>query len=203
MLAAGFQYVEGLSPAASVAEDPRRTLSAEEFAAQFGLGVTAYDLGLIPFVADPNLEYRSSLSASQLDSYIRTETSCSGADDPEQLSMGNALAVAVQQFRESIAADDRMVAAVGTWSGCLAASGFQFGNPQEMLESFYTRMNSRTGEVDLRALFDEEVAVAVANVACFDTYTATYRDVVLARFAQFEGLLATAIASGSAPDAQG
>lgn len=201
MTDAGFQYVEGSSEAVQAASDPRYTLPASEYAARYGLGITAGDLGLLPpLPPDPNFEFVSSLNSGQRDAYYRARTDCFEQTDPDGMTRSTALSVALEPFRESLAVDGRVVAAAADWKACMAASGFNFDSPSAMTESFYIRMN---GGADLTALNTEEVTVAVANVSCQSAYTAAYRDVVAARFAEFKALFETAVSTGEVPEAVG
>lgn len=203
MSAAGFDYVPGPSPEAQVAADPRTTLSPEEFAARYGFGVAASDLGLLPGPPpDLNQAYRQTLTKGEADAYNQVYFRCGGGT-PDRIARSNALNGAVAEFRNVVDADDRVVAAVAAWSACLAAAGFTYDTPLSMLESFYSRLNSGISHDELEKLFTEEVAVATANVPCEAARRATYRDVVLERFGEYTTLRAAATASGATPDAQG
>lgn len=206
MTDAGFQYTAGPSAEERVASDLRYTLSPEEYAARYGLGITGWDLGLFPPSEqsdDPNHEYVSSLSSGQRDAYRQAEAACWDSADPHRSGRANALSVAVEEFRGVVAADDRTVAAQQVWQACLAAAGYTFDSPMAMRESFYTRMNSGLRRDDLERLNTEEVAVAVVDVPCEAAYTADYRAVVLDRFGEFRTLYDTAFATGAAPEAAG
>lgn len=196
---AGFQY----EPIDELAGDPRWTLSAEDYAAQYGFGIVAQELGTYPREPDPNFDYVNSLSEGQRDAYFSAEQSCRGGDSAEgRERYYNAFNVALEQFRGNVAADEQIVDALGEWRGCMAAAGFDYESPQQMTESFYIAMNSSSSEA-LEGLGAEEVAVAVANVPCEAEYRAVYREVVAGRFDEFKELLDTAYESGAAPDAQG
>lgn len=201
---AGFQYTEWPSASEELASDPRSTISAEEYAAAYGFGVAAYDLGLLdPGPPDPNMAYTSSLSDGQRDAYYQTERACGAPapDDPYRNS--NAWNVALEDFRAAVDADQRTVTAMDTWRACMATAGFTFDTPMAMRTSFYQRLGGGPDRAELQQLHRDEVAAAVANVACEAAYQATYRNVITDRVNEFRGLFDAAVASGAAPDAQG
>ncbi len=203
MSRAGFQYTQGLDPAAQAALNPQNVLPPEEFAAKYGFGVTAQTLGKYPpQPPDPNVAYLSSLTPGQQSAYSAALFPCAGGT-PERIAHSNAVNVALEQFREVLEADGRVAVARTTWSVCLGASGFNFATRMSMLESFYVRMNSGISHDELEQLFVEEVAVAVANVPCDSAYRTVFRAVVLERIGEYESFFAAAVASGAAPDAQG
>lgn len=203
MSRAGFEYAQGLDPAAQVALNPQYALPPAEFAAKYGFGVAAQTLGKYPpQPPDPNAGYLASLSPGQQNAYNAAFFPCRGGT-PERIAHSNAVNIALEQFRGVLGADSRVVAATTAWSDCLAASGFRFATRMSMLESFYSRMNSGISHDQLEQLFVEEVAVAVANVPCDAAYRAVYRAVVLERIGEYESFFAAAVASGAAPDAQG
>ncbi|HWL41541.1 MAG TPA: hypothetical protein VNQ73_01260 [Ilumatobacter sp.] len=206
MADAGFQYVEdpSLDPEAMAAMDQRNSMSADEYANRYGLGITGWDLGLFPSPpADPNSAYSESLSQGQRDAYNQSHGVCAGRFDRERRAHSDALNVALDTFRDVVTADDRVVAALGAWQSCMAASGFDYETPQAMQSSFYARMSAGAGRAELEQLHAEEVTVAIANVPCEAAYTAAYRDVVGARFGEFKSRYETALATGAAPEAAG
>jgi hypothetical protein len=190
---AGFQYTEQTSEADQIAVDPRYTLSPADYAAAYGMGITAYDLGLLPQVVDPNLGYVQSLSLEERDSYFRWHSSCAGATN-ERMKQGTAVNIAFDEFRDRLRGDDRIAAAEAGWRDCMASTGHVYESRQAMLESFYGRMNSGITHDELQQLFSEEVAVATAGVPCEAAYRAAYRDVASSRFGEFRDLLDAAFA---------
>lgn len=196
MAEANFQY----EPEDEMAGDPRWTMSPDEFAAQYALGIVAQEIGVYPRVSDPNLEYMQSLSEGQRDAYYAARRECMLGDQRDELlAFQNAESVAMQQFHEVVSADDRMIAANEAWSACMTAAGFSYDDPQQMRQSFYSALNSD----DLEALFNEEVAVAVANVPCEAEIIEVRRDVIASRFDEYKALLQSALDSGEVPDAPG
>ncbi len=203
MSEAGFQYIEGPTPDEEAAFNLQSQLSADEFAATYGFGIAASDLGLMPQIeADPNSGYVGSLTKGQQDAYYQAYLPCAGGT-PERIAYSNALNAATAQFRDAIAADDRVVESLAMWSACLAAAGFIYDTPLRMRESIYDRLNSGINHDELEQLLVDEIALATANVSCEAAHTSAYRDVVLERFDEYKKLLDSALASGAAPDAQG
>lgn len=194
MHVAGYEYIEGPSPADEVAVNPRMTMSAEDFATTYGLGFASEKLGLLDLtVVDPNLDYRSSLTGAERDAYTRTYAECSGRTR-ERIHYTTALNAAVSGFTDRLAADDRVSGALDAWRACMAAAGLDYDDPQSMRESFNDRVNLGSPTHDeLQQLLTEEIAVAVANVPCEAAYTAAYRDTVTTRFREFHDLLDTAL----------
>ena len=185
---AGFEYEQEPSPAQQVADDPHFSLSAADFASKYGLGVAAPDLGLLPPQSDPNWNYVQSLSQSDRESYARWHGSCAGATT-ERTKDTTALNAAFSEFRLRLDSDDRVRAAIAGWRACMATADYDYANPQAMLEAFYSRLNSGIDRDQLQQLFNEEVAVAVANVPCDAAYRSTYRDVATERYGEFRNLV--------------
>ena len=184
---AGFQYEQESSPAQQVADDPRFSLSAADFASRYGFGVAAPGLGLLATFSDPNWNYLQSLSPSEQESYARWHASCAGATT-ERTRDTTALNTAFDEFRLRLDSDDRVRAALTGWRACMATAGYDYANPQAMLEAFYSRLHGIDRD-QLQQLFNEEVEVAVANVPCDAAYTSTYRDVATARYEEFRNLV--------------
>ncbi len=188
MANAGFQYAPGPSPEQQLAADPMHSMPPAEFAAQYGFGVTAYDLGLLPMISDPNSAYIATLTAAEQESFFQWKASCGGMT-PERVAYGTALTAAIDQIRAELKADARVVTALDGWRACMASAGYQFTDQMAMIQPFYTRMNSGISHAELEQLFHEEVATAVANVPCDAAYRATYRAVATDRFTEFRGLV--------------
>lgn len=203
MADAGFQYAEGPSAEEEAGTDLRWSMSGEEYAATYGFGVAASELGLFPArPPDPNMSYVGSLSQGQVDAYYQTYRACSRPDPDDRFRNSNALNVALEQFRGAVDADERSVAALTAWRECVAAAGYRFDTPQAMRESFYARLPGAS-RADLERLLADERAAATANAPCEAAYTAERRDVITERVDEFRGLFDAAIASGAAPDGQG
>lgn len=196
MAEANFQY----EPEDEMAGNPRWTMQPDDFAAQYGLGIIAVETDVYPRVEDPNLAYMQSLSEGQREAYYSALRECRLGDERDaQLVFFNAESVAIQQFHEVVTADDRVIAATEAWAACMAAAGFDYDEPQQMRQSFYSALNAD----DLEALFAEEVAVAVANVPCEAEVIEVRRDVIASRFDEYKALLRSALDSGEVPEGQG
>lgn len=194
MVAAGWQY-EPDPPFG----DPRAGLSVEEFASRYGFGIVSNPT----YEVSPNVEYVASLSPGQSAAYHSALFACQerGPDSP-RWGFTNAWNVAFDQFREDIDADERVIGAVEDWRQCMAAAGYEYPSPNAMRGSFYTRMNSMSGD-EREQLAIEERATAVANVPCQGDLDDVYRDVIAERFDEFKELLDEAWESGTTPDGQG
>ncbi|HWL41542.1 MAG TPA: hypothetical protein VNQ73_01265 [Ilumatobacter sp.] len=202
MADAGFQYVEDRTDEWPEANHPQFTLSAEEYAAQYGFGAAAYALDLFPTPPfDANWDHRASLSEGQRNAWFAAEHACVTAD--VLVGEGDAWTVAVGQFRDALAADDRVVAAVAEWRGCMAAAGFQYDHPDRVADEFWNRHSQWITRDDARKMLAEEIPIAMAHVSCVVPYQATWREVVDDRVEEFRGLFDAALASGAAPEAAG
>ena len=203
MNAAGFEYVPEQTAEENVAEDIRYSVSPEEYAATYGLGITGWDLGVIPPLRPPrNQATEWAMTDSERNAYNAARGQCGGMFDPERRARSNAVNIAAEQFRPVVDADPAAVAALAEWQGCMSSAGYDFDTPMQMQESFYARMNGGSGE-SLESIFDDEVRVAVANVPCESAYTSVRREVITTRFAEFKAFFDSALASGAAPEAQG
>jgi hypothetical protein len=201
MSAAGFDYVPGATPEEQVAEDVRYTMSPEEYAATYGLGVTGWQLGILPAVESTDAPADAGLSKSQSAAYTQTLGQCRGMFDPARRAFSDAVSTAVDQFRGVVDSDERMVAGLAAWHTCMATAGYEFDTPMTMRDSFYARMN--TTDENLKQIFDDEVRVAVANVPCEAAYLDVQRDVISSRFTEFKAMFDAALASGAASEAPG
>lgn len=203
MVDAGFQYQEGPSAKAQVQTDPRQTMPAQEYAATYGFGVAASELGLIPPPpADPNMDYVSSLSQGQRDAYYQSYRSCSSPAPDDPFRNSNSWNVALEQFRGAVDADERIMTAAAAWRDCMASAGFNYDAPPSMLDSFYTLLGG-AGRAELQQLLVDEISVATANVPCEAALVAARREVITVRTEEFRALFDAAVASGAAPDGQG
>jgi hypothetical protein len=198
---AGFQYIEGPSPEEEVASDLRFTMTPGEYAASFGFGVAAPDLGLIPGVVDPNFNYLTSLPTEDQEEFQRWSFSCSGREDAWRRAWSSAINSAVATFSEQLDADQRVASARTTWSQCMADQGYVYDSQRALMESLYARLgplssarfNGEDVDDELSALMNDEIAIAVANVPCRAAYEQTYRAVVFERFAEFRVLFDAAM----------
>jgi len=200
---AGFQYQTGPTPEDQARFDPRQTMPADEYAASYGFGIAAPELGLTPALpADPNMDYISSLSQGQSDAYYQTHRVCSSPAPDDPFRNSNAWNAALEQFRGAADADESVVSAYATWRGCMATAGFDHDTPNSMRMSFYARL-SGVDRAGLEQLHIDEVAAATANVSCEAALNATRREVITARSNEFRGLFDAAVTRGVAPEAQG
>ncbi|HWL41540.1 MAG TPA: hypothetical protein VNQ73_01255 [Ilumatobacter sp.] len=205
MTSAGFQYVENPDndPETMAASNPANSMPADEYARRYGFGFAASELGLLPpaEVPNPNRPYYDALSQGQRDAYNQTYANCRVS--PERQARSNALNVALDTFRDTLAADDQVVAAVAEWQRCMSASGFDYETPRAMREALIVPAYTQRARADLERVHTEEVTVAVANVPCEAAYKATYREVVTDRFDEFRTLHESALATGAAPEGHG
>lgn len=204
MAAAGFDYTPEAAPEEQVAGDVRYSMTPEQYAATYGLGITGWELGLIPPIDPPrNQPALSALDEAGRTAFARSEAQCREQFDPDddRWEWSDAVNVAVDLFRAVIDTDERVLNALATWQSCMAAAGYEFETPMAMRESLYARMNN-TDEA-LTQIFDDEVRIAVANVSCEADYEAVRRDVITERFGEFQAMFDAALASGASPDAQG
>lgn len=198
MAQASFQY----EPDDPLAGDPRWTMSPEEFASQYGLGILAQATGQYPSVTGPNQAYVSSLSEGQRVAYTASLDACSTGDvGTDGLRFLNAYQAAFEQYRGLVTTDERVVDATATWSACMAAAGFDYDNPEQMRSTFWDAFSLSGDELEQR--FNEEIAVAVANLPCEAAYTQTVREVAADRLDEFTTMIQSALDSGEVPDAQG
>lgn len=201
MSAAGFTYAPApLQPA------PWFTMPPEEFAARYGFGIAAYRLGLIGTSDDPNAEARAAMSPAEQAAFEQAYRSCLDSaplEHPERVLGPGAVAMSavVDRFRATVDADGRVVAALAAWRDCMAAAGFTYDSPAAMTDEFGRR--EARSEAELQALLADEIVVATVNVGCVEPYTSTYRAVVADRFAEFQVLYDTALATGATPAANG
>lgn len=203
----GFQYVPGDDAAGQLALS--QTMPADEFAARFGFGATAYGLGLIDdTVVEPNGDYLATLSPAEqeaFDSAVRAclESAPTGNPDAVLEPGGSAaIAVVVDRYGDVITNDERVIDALAKWKTCLSESGFDFDAPDAMRASFFNRQVGLSTS-ELQTLYDEEIAVSIANVSCEAPYRDVYRQVVADRFGEFQTMYGAALASGASPDGNG
>lgn len=204
MTAAGFDYVAGPSPEEEVAAMPQYRLSAAEFAATLGLGIASQELGTYVTLPDPNLGYLE-LPVEEQERYGAQEFECRGGRDPARLARSTAWSSAVAQFHDLLESDPRVADATAAWRTCLADRGYSYDSRMSLMEDFSARLGPLSRrryegedvEAELRALLDQEIAVAVANVPCEAAYVEEYRSVVFDRFAEFTTVLAATTAAAA------
>jgi hypothetical protein len=202
MASAGFDYTPGPTPEQQVDDDVRFTMSSADYAKTYGLGVSGWELGIIPMrLGDPNADKLAGLSAAQQDAFQQSKAACQGVWDEDRRARSDALNIAANEYREIVAADQRVIDALATWRACLAAGGYTFSDPEAMMVSLYERMN--VGHENLDHLFADEVSLAIVNEPCEVAYNGQRREVIVERFAEFRSAFEAALASGQRLDAQG
>ena len=200
---AGFEYIPEQSAEEQVASDLRYSVSPEEYAATYGLGIVGWDLGVIPPLEPPrNQTAEWSMTESEREAYNASLGQCRGVWDPERRAWSDAINVAMEQFRPVVDTDPRMTAGLADWRACMSSSGFEFHSPMQMREGFYARMNANRTET-LETIFADEVRVAVANVSCEAAYDTVRREVITDRLPELKAIFDAALASSAAPEAQG
>lgn len=192
---AGFGYTPGPSPQEEVDADVRFTLTPHDYAAEYGLGIAGWELGLMP-----PLPEEGAPAPGGGDAAAGALAGCRGIFDPEGRATSDAVNVAVGMFRVNVDADPRTVAALAEWRACMAPAGFDYASPRAMRESFYGRIGT---DEAADAIFADEVTTAIANVPCEAAYVAVVRTVIDDRFGEFTAMFDTALANGLSPAAQG
>ena len=216
MRARGFEY----RPADPVA---RRTalvggnLSEEEFTAQYGYGITTLLDRSVPATADPNVGIRNALGPADRAAYDvallgedRSATFFAAMDTGDFSRLGGCTRTAVEaafggaatvtslqtkldELDRRIVADPRMVAAVATWTRCMADAGYPGLTVSEdvdatlqarlidvigPLASFDPTAAPTYDKAALTELQRLEVAMVTADVACEDKHVAAVEDKV-------------------------
>ena len=168
MKAQGFDYVP-IDPAAQFAAiTGSGRLSDEDFTRQFGYGISTF-WGRGGAQADPNAQYRRSLSAADRAAYDRTLYGENvGATVDEALDSGDftklggctrKATVAVfggtqvltqlqgklDDLDERINADQRMVRALEKWTRCMADAGYEYEEPDDIDGDLLRRMEKIVG----------------------------------------------------------
>jgi hypothetical protein len=209
MRARGFRYipVEHVEPGNALPGAPR--LNDDDFVLHFGYGISTL-WGRPDPGRERNLRIRAALPPRRRSAYDRTlwgrdvgATFEMAADSGDFTALGGCtrsatavifggmdvltrLVAALDALDERIAADPRMVAALGRWRGCMAAAGLPYRDPDDIDGSFLRRMRAIVGPIagpfatgaaeggsarpmDPRALASlqqEERATAVRDLAC-------------------------------------
>ena len=180
--AAGFEYFIYVP----LANDPSVTMTAEDYATTWGLGITAQALGTYPQPSTEDIEYLATLSDGQREAYNAVVDECVDAAGFDK-GRNPAIQSAAEQFRATLIVDPRLQAAVETWSGCMSTMGYDYASPDEMRQHFYSGIVDP--EADLEALFQLEVQTGLANLTCEPAYLTVYRDLVVDRFGEFFDIL--------------
>lgn len=201
---AGFEYVPEQAPEDLVEADARYSMEAEDYAATYGLGIAGQELQVLPPIEESrNVDATRSMSNSERDTYSMTLGHCRGGFDPERRAWSDAINIALEQFRAVLDTDDSVVAALDDWQTCMSTAGFDFEDPWQMRQTFYSRMHAESQSESLEDIFDDELRVAVANVPCEADYEDIRRRVISDRFDEFKTFFETALASGATLEAHG
>ena len=224
MKAEGFDYVP-VDPAAQQAQLVGRPgMSKEDFEKQFGYGITTlYEQRREQAVAGPNETIRNSLGEAERKAYDRalygddpTATFVEALDTGDFTRLGGCIKQATDQvfggtevlqtlqskldeLDERILADPRMVKAVGQWSECMRAEGFDgLDEPEEVDVVLQRKLGSIVGSPDeavsgsgdepaydraaLAALQRQEVAMVTADISCEQRHIASVEEKVAAEY---------------------
>jgi hypothetical protein len=195
----GFSYQPdpASAPEAVVARDPFISLSDEEFAERYGLGMASIELGLFPSTPE-SVDPLAGAEVAERDAYLAAMTECRDLG-PARLAYEAAFNTALQQYVPVVEADDRVIAALETWRACIADAGYRYESPQDMRADWQQQVNrARSAEMD--AVFVQEVALAQANVPCERAFDAMRREVIADRFAEFQRFFETALAQPADPN---
>jgi hypothetical protein len=229
MKAQGFDYVPLDPYAQRAAVTGVSRLSDEDFLNQFGYGISTL-WGRGGAQSDPNQRLRAGLSSADRQAYDRAlwgenpGTTFQAAVDSghfDQLGgctqrateavFGGAQVLTqlqnkLDQLDERILGDQRMVRALERWATCMAASGFQYQDPDEVDGQLTKRMENIVGPIPgpfatgppagekrqpydraaLAALQQAEVTIARADHACERRFISPVESVVRPQYeAQF------------------
>ena len=180
--AAGFEYYIYVP----LANDPSVTMTAEDYAARWGLGITAEALGTYPQPSTEDIDYLASLSDGEREAYEAVVDDCVDTAGFDK-SRNPAIQSAAEQFRNTLIVDPRLQAATETWNSCMSTMGYDYASPDVMRQKFYSAIVDP--DADLEALLQLEVQTSLANLTCEPVYFAVYRELVVERFGEFLGIL--------------
>jgi hypothetical protein len=170
MRAHGFRYipVEPLEPGRTLPDAPR--LNDDDFVLHFGYGISTL-WGRPERGRERNLRIRAALPPLRRGTYDRTlwgrnvgATFQMAADSGDFTALGGCtrsataaifsgmdvltrLVHALDALDERVAADPRMVAALGRWRDCMAAAGLPYKDPDAIDRSFLRRMRAIVGPI--------------------------------------------------------
>jgi hypothetical protein len=229
MKAQGFDYVPVDPFAQRAAVTGATRLSDEDFLKQFGYGISTL-WGRGGETADPNERVRSSLGPADRRAYDRAlwgdnsgASFQAAVDSGDFTRLGGCTRSAtadvfggaqvltqlqnkLDQLDERILEDQRMVRALERWTMCMAASGFQYEDPDEIDGEITKRTENIVGPIPgpfatgpppgekaapynraaLAALQRDEITIARADHACERRFIAPVESVVRPQYeAQF------------------
>jgi len=180
--AAGFEYYIYVP----LANDPSVTMTAEDYAATWGLGITAQALGTYPQPSTEDIDYLATLSDGPREAYNAVFDECVAAAGFDK-GRNPAIQSAAGQFGATLILDPRLQSATETWSRCMSTMGYDHASPEAMRQNFYSAIVDL--DADLEALFQLEVQTSLANLTCEPAYLTVYRDLVVDRFGEFFDIL--------------
>lgn len=149
----GFEY-EPMS-AENLLLDPRSELSADQYARQFGFGIsTASEMfqsgGATPPSdrdADPNSEMLANLTPSEQEAWTTAVGECesriaeAGVTDSPRADLTDV----AERLQQEVATDPEVEEALATWRDCMAEEGFDYDDPRQMREELYQRYEGLGG----------------------------------------------------------
>lgn len=189
----GFTYMEDLSPEQMVSVDPYMSLPRDEFARQYGFGISATRLELFPpFPPNPNDAYVESLSSAQQAAWNEAARACRNMTT-DGATYSTALNRATEEFRQTVNADDRLIVATEKYGSCMEGAGFDYDSPIAIRGHFAT-LASQASSTTLQEILRDEITAAVADESCGEPLIETFRTVATERFAEFESMLEARLA---------
>jgi len=202
---------------------PRYMMSAVDFAAQYGFGLAAEALGVLPSEytqsSDEQNDYEMSLGDRQ-QAYFQADSDCR-MEHSNIAEIGwagqewvNAHDYAWTQFKPVVLGDDRVVAALADWQACMAAAGFNVDDPATITQPIYRQLydyaplpwpiDAGTPEYEaVETIMSEEIAEATANATCIAPYDEVLHQAVIDHFDEYKTIFGTALESGVESDANG
>lgn len=180
--AAGFEYHIYVP----LANDPSTTMTAEDYAATWGLGITAQILGTYPQPSTDDIDYLEGLSEGERSAYDAVVADCvdTAGFDPTRTP---AIQSAAERFRAELLVDPLLQDATETWSACMADVGYDYASPDAMRQYFYSAVIAP--DADLQSIQHLEIQTSIANLSCEPAYRSVYTDLVVNRFDEFLTLL--------------
>lgn len=216
LAASGFEYHPEPAGAAEVwTTHPKYVLEPADFAAQYGFGLAAEALGIVPSEYATNQEFSDYYLAlgDQQQAYQLAEDQCRSEHSnlaeiggPDQAWV-SAHDYAWEQYGPVVLGDDRVAAALADWQACMAAAGFTVEDPATITEAFYAALfeyepwsfpiDAGTAEYTaVEAIMSDEIAIATANATCVEPYNTVLRQAVTDHFDEYKSIFAAALESG-------
>jgi len=194
----GFEYTPA-GGSISFGSDEEWNPDDREWVSQYGYGMInspGADTPPEPEIADPNADYVSSLSESEMTAYQEAlygvmdeeateyrweDSGCYGwanheieGDDPSQSDEHKPLFAALEEFWTDSQNDPRYDELNNAWSSCMSDAGFDYSKQPDAQNDFNEQLNayyeSQTEWIEddpkLAELGDEEIEVALADLEC-------------------------------------